>query len=511
MQGWQDHATIEAMELLERVFRNARERPGATAVAQVWPTAGPKVSFAALTQAIEALANQLKAALPGGAVVMVRGGNSPQYLAAYLAVLQAGMTVFPLPADLAGREMVGAAQRSGAAAMICLGDFPIDPFGTSQASEILGARAVFATQPNETPTSSSALGHPTWKPADLGTSMLLLSSGTTATPKIVRRDAAALDAVSRNMVGAMSFAAQDIVLSGVPLCHSYGVEHGLLAPMWAGSEVRLCDGFDPQACLVQLAHDVTVFPGVPFMYEMLCEREGQKLPRLRIAYSAGGSLPMEIARGFEAKYERPVSQLYGASEIGSVTYNDPAVEPFDPRSVGRAMDGVEIRIIDAGEARIDRRLDVGVEGHVAIRATSRMSGYVGEESSPFVDGFFLTGDLGRLHESRALTLTGRIKLLIDIGGRKVNPLEIEQVMQSHPDVSACVVVPMRASQTLFRLKAIVTPAERGKVPDLRELRVWAKERLSAYKVPRVFEVRHSLPRSATGKVLRHVLETENSQ
>jgi len=87
---------------------------------------------------------------------------------------------------------------------------------------------------------------------------------------------------------------------------------------------------------------------------------------------------------------------------------------------------------------------------------------------------------------------------------------VEQVMQSHPDVSACIVVPMRASQTLFRLKAIVTPAGR-KVPDIRELRAWAKERLTAYKVPRVFEVRESLPRSATGKVLRHLLEAESGQ
>ena len=486
------------MELLERVFRHGRERPHAAAVRQIWPNSKPAITFAALSPAIEKLARELNAALPGEAVVIVRGGNSPQYLAVYLAVLQAGMTVFPLPPDLAGPEMLSAAQRSGAAAMISLGDCPIDPFSTPHAFEILGTPAVLATQPS-------------WKPADLGVSMLLLSSGTTATPKIVRRDAAALDAVSRNMVGAMGFGPDDVVLSAVPLCHSYGVEHGLLAPMWAGSEVRLCDGFDPQACLAQLGDDVSVFPGVPFMYEMLCEREGRKLPRLRMAYSAGGPLPVEIARSFEAKYQNHVSQLYGASEIGSVAYNDPAIEPFDPRSVGRAMDGVEIRIIDASEERIDRPLPAGAEGHVAIRATSRMSGYVGDESSPFVDGFFLTGDLGRLDQSGALTLTGRIKLLIDIGGRKVNPLEIEQVMQSHPDVSACVVVPMRASQTLFRLKAIVTPMEAGKVLDVRALRAWAKARLSAYKVPRVFELRDTLPRSATGKVQRHLLEAASAE
>src|SRR6185437_6137134 len=156
------------MELLERVFKYGRERPGATAVRQVWPTAGPVVSFVALSQAIETLSKQLKSNLPGGAVVIVRGGNSPQYLIAYLAVLAAGMTVFPLPADLAAPEILSAAQRSGAAAMMCLGDCAIDPFGTSHAFEILGAPAVITTQP-------------TWKPSDLGVSMLLLSSGTTAT------------------------------------------------------------------------------------------------------------------------------------------------------------------------------------------------------------------------------------------------------------------------------------------------------------------------------------------
>jgi acyl-CoA synthetase (AMP-forming)/AMP-acid ligase II len=199
-----------------------------------------------------------------------------------------------------------------------------------------------------------------------------------------------------------------------------------------------------------------------------------------------------------------IGQLYGATEIGSITYGDPRTAAFDPASVGRAMQGVEIRV----ESRDGNAtpLDPGSEGQICIRAESMFAGYVGETSSPLIDGFFPTGDLGRLDVQGNLTITGRLKLLIDVGGLKVNPMEVEDVLVQHPAVAACVVVPVPQSQTLSRLKAVVTPRNPDLPPQADELRQFARRQLSPHKVPRIIEVRTTLPRSPTGKILRHLVD-----
>ncbi|HZK80524.1 MAG TPA: fatty acid--CoA ligase family protein, partial [Humisphaera sp.] len=343
--------------------------------------------------------------------------------------------------------------------------------------------------------------------------LLLLSSGTTGRPKIVRRNGASLDAVSANMVNAIQFTPRDRVLAGVPLCHSYGMEHGLLCPIWAGSCTHLYERFDLPAAMNELTSGaVTIFPGVPFMFETLCgagEHSAQPLS-LRRAYSAGAPLPRSLFEACANQFGIAVAQLYGATEIGSVTFNDPLIDPFNPASIGRPMDGVSIRILDPDSPDVDRPLPTGSEGHLAIQAPSMLTAYLDGEPPPLAGGHFLTGDLGRLSADGALTITGRIKLLIDIGGRKVNPLEVEQVLCSHESVGECVVMAAPVSQTLNRLKAIVTPARPGILPDAKALRDHCKARLSAYKVPRIFEVRETLPRSPAGKILRQALDSSES-
>jgi acyl-CoA synthetase (AMP-forming)/AMP-acid ligase II len=226
---------------------------------------------------------------------------------------------------------------------------------------------------------------------------------------------------------------------------------------------------------------------------------------LRRAYSAGGPLPPAVYEAFRDRFGVRVSQLYGATEIGSVTYGDPLSEHFNPAGVGRPMRGVSVRILDSNNPRVDRPLPCGAEGHVAISARSMLSHYVGDDTPAREDGFFLTGDLGRLEASGTLVITGRTKLLIDVGGRKVNPLEVEAVLAEHPLVERCVVVPVLVSDTVSRLKALVVPrgASGGVTAD--DLRRFARERLAPYKVPRAFELRGTLPISPTGKILRHLV------
>jgi acyl-CoA synthetase (AMP-forming)/AMP-acid ligase II len=157
------------------------------------------------------------------------------------------------------------------------------------------------------------------------------------------------------------------------------------------------------------------------------------------------------------------------------------------------MSGVSIRILDAGE--------------VAIRSPSMLASYVDDEAdAELLDGHFLTGDLGTLTADGALVITGRTKLLIDVGGLKVNPLEVEAAIETHPEVRECIVVPLPQSETVSRLRAIVIPRDAAAAPTVDALRGHARSRLAPYKVPRVFEFRDELPRSATGKVLRAMLD-----
>jgi long-chain acyl-CoA synthetase len=251
---------------------------------------------------------------------------------------------------------------------------------------------------------------------------------------------------------------------------------------------------------------ITLFPSVPSVYDMMCRvGEGRRSATLRKAYAAGAPLPASVYAAFEAKYGVRIGQLYGATEIGSVSFADPDGPNFEPRGVGRPFRGVDVRVIDPAtrEARAAEE-----EGEVLVSAPSMLREYL-NETTPAADvGYFSTGDLGRVDAHGNLFITGRLKLLVDIGGQKVNVLEVEELLARHPAVGEAAVVAVKVSETVSRLKAVVTARDVARPPAPEELRRFLRERLSAYKVPREIEVRPALPRSASGKVLRRLLEAE---
>jgi len=131
-----------------------------------------------------------------------------------------------------------------------------------------------------------------------------------------------------------------------------------------------------------------------------------------------------------------------------------------------------------------------------------LHGYVGQDASPLCDDFFLTGDLAKRETDGTLTITGRIKLLIDVGALKVNPLEVESVLSQHDGVQDCVVVADSVTDTISRVRALIVPKNRTHPPSTRSLRQFARSRLSTHKVPRIIDITDSLPKSPTGKILR---------
>jgi len=492
------------MELFARLSQHAVRAPSAIAAREVGVGCSAAVTYGALWERVGAVSDALRGRVEPGQVVILVTGNRVEYFVACLAVWAAGCVVMPMHPSVAETELAGAARRTGARLVV--------RDSRHVSGEIEGCEGVPVIE----------LCDLVWNAGDAGVQrgrvlaesgragLLLQSSGTTGLPKIARRSADAVDAVARNVADAAGLRGKDRVFGAVPICHAYGIENGFLAPLWAGSTVHLCDGLDVPVAMAQFAGDCSVFPGVPFMFEVLSKTEGLRgRCSLRLAYSAGGMLPPAVAHAFEERFGRRVGQLYGASELGSVTFNHPDQPAADPLSVGQPMQGVDIRVLDPGREDPGHPLASGLEGLVAIKAPSMMSGYVGDgadehESVSLVNGYFLTGDLGRVSPAGDLVITGRLKNLIDIGGMKVNPAEVEVVLKEHPSIAECVVVPMPVTPTVSRLRAFVVPSNGG--VDTEELRRFARGRLPGYKVPRLIEVRETLPRSASGKILRSQLE-----
>jgi long-chain acyl-CoA synthetase len=485
-------------QLIRSLERHARDRPDSTAIRDVDDAGGERVvTWQQLRDGAVEHANRLclRRADRTATSVLLSAPNRIETMAALLGALWADADVIPVSPELQPAELLDIARRASVATVV----------GSARVLDIFSGLAV-ERLPLEAPELAARVAAPA-APTEGGGSILLQSSGTTGTPKIIRRRGAALDATGDAVCEAVGMRESDTMLLCIPLYHSYGIDHGMLAAITAGCSVELHGRFHPPLVRSALAERrITLLPAVPLMFDALTRTAAETPPHaLRRAVSAGSPLPRRIFDQFHRVFGVEIGQVYGSTEFGSVTYNDPAAAGFEPGSVGRPMKGVRIRILDPSDLRIDRPLPTGVEGHVAIASPTLLSDFVDDPATPTSDGFFLTGDLGRLDERGCLHLTGRVKLLIDVGGRKVNPLEVESVLTDHRSVSQAVVVATPFSDTARRLKAIVVP-EPGCSIDGEELKRFARERLSSYKVPRSFEIRAQLPESPSGKILRGELQ-----
>ena len=482
--------------LVGSLIRWAERHPDALALCDVRSGgADRKLSWLELCNAAAGFGRRLENAPPGA--VMVASPNCCETQIALLGGLWAGRDVLPVSPAAPPAALASLIQRAAISTVVgtaALGDGvanPIDPASLWRDSD---AR-----------TLPAAPGG--------GGAILVESSGTTGTPKIVRRDAQSLEALGSMVSAALQLEASDRILLTVPLHHSYGIDIGMAGLLTAGCSMEIHERFAPATARTAIEErGITVWPAVPLMFDALSRtgisalRDNERVPTtLRKAVSAGSPLPRRIFDQFERTFGVRIGQIYGASEYGSVTYGDPDAPGFEPASVGMPMPGVTIRIVDLGRNEPDPSLPVGAEGEIWVAAPSRLDRYVDSEEAPASAGFVRSGDLGRIDSAGRLWLTGRVKLLIDVGAQSVNPLEVEEILTRHPQVAEAVVIATGFSDTADRLKAIVVPSP-DQTPDLAQLREFASERLAAHKVPRSFELRSDLPRSATGKILRRELQ-----
>jgi acyl-CoA synthetase (AMP-forming)/AMP-acid ligase II/acyl carrier protein len=337
------------------------------------------------------------------------------------------------------------------------------------------------------------------------TALLLFTSGTTARPKLVPLTHANLLVSARNIAAALQLTADDRCLNIMPLFHIHGLVGGLLSALVSGGSA-VCPAAFSAADFVSLLGEFrpTWYTAVPAMHQSIlvqaesCAGTIKQNP-LRFIRSCSAPLPQRLATELENVFGAPVIEAYGMTEAAHQIASNPLPPAArKPGSVGKAA-GAEIAIVD----RAGRRQPLGAIGEVVIRGANVMCGYAGcgGGDGVFLHGWLRTGDLGCLDADEYLFLTGRIKELINRGGEKISPREIDDVLAAHPAVSQAAAFAVK-HPTLGEDVMAAVVLRPGAAAEPEEIRRFAASELGDVKVPRQIFFIDGMPRSASGKIQR---------
>jgi len=333
---------------------------------------------------------------------------------------------------------------------------------------------------------------------------MLLTSGSTSRPKLVPLTHAAVCLSAYNVGAALALGSRDRLLNVLPLFHGHGLISGVIAALAAGSSVVCPPGFDPAAFFGWLTEfRPTWYTAVPAIHRAVLSastrhKRGAQRSSLRLVRSASSTLPAELLGSLEALFGVPVIDTYGMTEAATQIAANPLARR-KPGSVGQSA-GAEIVILDGK----GRRLSAGKRGEIALRGPTITRGYdndVAATAAAFRDGWFRTGDLGYLDEDGYLFIVGRIKDIIDRGGQKVAPAEVEQALLSCPDVVEAAVFSVPHRQLGADVAAVVVLRQGTKV-TADSLRDFVRERLASFKVPGLIRIVPEIPKGPAGKIKR---------
>lgn len=325
-----------------------------------------------------------------------------------------------------------------------------------------------------------------------------LTSGSTGTPRGILATAEAIVADDRALAATMGLVADDVILGAVPMSHSYGLSSVVLPALVRGSRVVVPDRGGPLAAMrAAAAAGVTFLPTVPAYLRALLKLSKPPAwpPTLRLLITAGAPLPPATARAVRELYGRSVRVFYGASECGGITF-DREGDAGERGTLGTPVDGVKVELeaVEGGASG---------EGVVTVRSAAVALGYLPEPDPRLADGRFVTADLAAF-EGGELKLRGRIDDWINIKGKKVNPRELESVLEELAGVEAVAVVGVPVEGGGQTVRAVLA-CPGGNAPDLEGVRSWCRRRLAEHKLPRSLVIVDELPRTPRGKLDRRVL------
>ena len=481
---------------------------------------GESISYALLDRRASQVANGLRAmAIPTGSRVAYLGKNSAAYFEIWMGTIRAGMVMTPVNWRLAPPEIAYILADCRPALLV------VDPELAARLDPVPSCPVLL------TEAGSGGDLYADWRDSQSDAdphydggyddvALQLYTSGTTGHPKgamLTNRSLLGLrDDVSQDALpGWFVWSSRDVALVAMPIFHISGSGWGLWA-LQHGAKAVVVREFDPHRVLDLLVeHRITKLMIVPTALRIMCDhpRAAQTdFSFLETICYGGSMIPLDLLQQAITIFGCGFAQMYGMTETAG-TIAGLAPEDHDVRgndrmaSIGRALPGVDIRILDAD----GHVLPAGEVGEVAIRSPSNMAGYFGRPDATAqtidADGWLRTGDAARMDADGYVYLADRIKDMIITGGENVYPAEVEKAIISHPLVADVAVIGVPDSKWGEAVKAIVVPTQ-GAEPQPSEIIAWARERIAAYKAPKSVDFQSDLPRNPSGKVLRRVLRDQ---
>ncbi len=402
-----------------------------------------------------------------GSVIAVQIGNDEDWPSTLVACLRRGLAVLPLEQSINEQQREIALKICDVVGLVT-GSFTVVPLKTDAP-------------------------RPTW--SGNVPCLLKLTSGTTAAPRAIRFRSEQLLADCDQICDTKEISDADLNFGVIPVSHSYGFSN-LLTPLIArGVPMVMSRDRTPRAVLDDLARtNASIFPGTPAFYQAFCEMENAPaLPKLRLCISAGAPLPLVVGKKFLSRFGLPIHSFYGASECGGICYDREGTTDIEGY-VGRPMNGVELELIDPSADASQAR----------VRSAAVGDGYFPEaDSEKLSDGVFIPDDLLARHGD-GFKIVGRVSDVINVAGKKVNPVEIEETLLRSRGVRQAVAFgrPAAAGLRNEEIAACVMGDE-----DLREATLVeaCRKELSAWQVPKRIFIVQSIPTNERGKISRREL------
>jgi acyl-CoA synthetase (AMP-forming)/AMP-acid ligase II len=480
--------------------------------AVILPESNLRISYGAFRDQIEALGEGLAAAgITRGDRVGIALPNGLPMVVSFFAAAMAG-TAAPLNPGYKEDEFRFYLEDTDARLLI------LPPDGLDEARRAAGAKVPILTIDMDANGTVGFAGSTARKPYVPPTrddvALVLHTSGSTGRPKRVPLAHANLCISAGNVAHSYDLGPDDVAMCVMPLFHVHGLVASTLGTLSTGGTLVIPGKFNPLSFWrVARDHGVTWYSAVPTIHQLLLARADPAAgkpagaERLRFIRSCSAALPPQVMHDLEQAFGAPVLEAYGMTEAAHQMASNPLPPSArKPGSVGRGTD-VQISIMDdAG-----KHLPAGEQGEVVIKGPNVTRGY---ENNPeanaksFTDGWFRTGDRGFLDAEGYLTLVARIKELINRGGEKISPREIDEVLLTHPAVAeaVCFGVPHRTWGE--EVAAAVVLRDTASEADLL---AYCRERLADYKRPKQIHITDAIPRTATGKIQRGVVAKAYTQ
>jgi long-chain acyl-CoA synthetase len=478
--------------------------------------AGRGMTYAQLNRSANRFAaGLLQLGVRKGHSVAIMLPNVPEFIVAYFGTLKLGSRVVPLNTLLKSSEIAYQLEDADAVALIV--DEELLPEAQQALLQVETCRHLVVCGRYAPPQAhlfeqlleagESGLDTAQTMPDD--TAVILYTAGVSGRPKGAELSHFNMfynAAITADRLCGLT--QDDVSLAALPFFHAFGQTCVMNATLYAGGTLSMLPRFEPDKALQLIERDrVTVLLGVPTMYWYLQHypsSEKYDWTSLRLCCSGGAALPVELMREFEARYGLPIYEGYGLTETSPVACFNLPDRPPRETSVGQPIYGVQMRIADDA----DRELPPGEVGEIVIRGHNVMKGYYkqpGATAAVLHDGWFHTGDVGRMDEDGYFYVVGRKKDFIIRGGLNIYAREVENVLLAHPAVAEAAVIGVPDEVMGEEIKAFIV-LEPDELLDAEDLIEYARRRMAAYKYPRYVEFRTELPKDATGRVIKRLLK-----